>query len=289
MQKSCLPKLPIDWYHFDMKHKKWKCRWKCINETKQKFSILLISDNSISAIISKFEAKNRSIRVKDKISNKMSATETLQSDEVFYDSLLNNSNGNKKSISSSDILPNNADKNFETFKNRTVSSRGKSLINLVSWFVFLLSSVNGAIASTLAFIILLPRALIKSLFYPGYRLLFGTLYPAYASYKAVRTRNVKEYVSNVQPSFRPWFEPWNYYHIHRWNGWCIGSFSHCFHAPKHLQTFSCRGSHVTMKSKSFWCCGCCHQPPKEAQHYIGNLFIQCWRSGSRWGCLGSTR
>lgn len=33
------------------------------------------------------------------------------------------------------------------------------------------------------------------LFYSPFRLVFGTLYPAYASYKAVRTKNVKEYVS----------------------------------------------------------------------------------------------
>lgn len=31
-------------------------------------------------------------------------------------------------------------------------------------------------------------------FYSCYRLVFGTLYPAYASYKAVKTKNVKEYV-----------------------------------------------------------------------------------------------
>ena len=32
--------------------------------------------------------------------------------------------------------------------------------------------------------------------YHCFRLVFGTLYPAYKSYKAVKTKNVKEYVSS---------------------------------------------------------------------------------------------
>lgn len=155
--------------------------------------INFISENSISAIISKFEANNQLFRAKG--DNKMSATETtLQSDEVFYDDSLLNKGNNKKTVES-EITTNNKDRSVKTLNSRPIASRGKSLLNLFSWFVFLLSSVNGAIATTLTLIILLPRAIIKSLFYPGYRLLFGTLYPAYASYKAVRTKNVKEYVS----------------------------------------------------------------------------------------------
>lgn len=44
-------------------------------------------------------------------------------------------------------------------------------------------------------VIVVPRYLTYVLLYPIFRLVFGNLYPAYASYKAVRTKNVKEYVS----------------------------------------------------------------------------------------------
>lgn len=59
------------------------------------------------------------------------------------------------------------------------------------------SSINGAGLSTITCAFFLPRILCENILYPIFRLVLGTLYPAYASYKAVRNKDVKDYVSNL--------------------------------------------------------------------------------------------
>lgn len=70
------------------------------------------------------------------------------------------------------------------------------LLNMLTKIPLLpIMSITGMGIACLIGIFFMPRIFSQTILFPGFRLLFGTLYPAYASYKAVRTKNVKEYVS----------------------------------------------------------------------------------------------
>ncbi|XP_034111507.1 receptor expression-enhancing protein 2 isoform X5 [Drosophila albomicans] len=76
---------------------------------------------------------------------------------------------------------------------RNLNALGRLLELLQRWPLPRLS-FNTACICSLIIIFIAPRSCAQSLLFPAFRLFFGTLYPAYASYKAVRTKNVKEYV-----------------------------------------------------------------------------------------------
>lgn len=85
---------------------------------------------------------------------------------------------------------------------RNLTAIGRFLEMLQGWPLPRLSLTTACICFILA-IFISPRPCVENIIFPTFRLSFGTLYPAYASYKAVRTKNVKEYVSrtNVFISF----------------------------------------------------------------------------------------
>lgn len=138
------------------------------------------NNNNISDIISKFEIKTNDddVIVKDKNTKMVlnnGKNETNELDEKFYD---------PKVISSSMEKPQ---------RNRLLSIL--SLLRLFPLMPLLSTTGTGILVLFGTFI--LPRSIGENIMYPGFRLLFGTLYPGYASYKAIRTKNVKEYVSKT--------------------------------------------------------------------------------------------
>lgn len=73
--------------------------------------------------------------------------------------------------------------------------------NFILWFQALLSLLPVKLTlfnvglTTVVLVVIMPQTITYILIYPLFRLIFGTLYPAYCSYKAVRSRDVKQYVS----------------------------------------------------------------------------------------------
>lgn len=94
-------------------------------------------------------------------------------------------------------------------KNKSVTTRTchSSCFDYLYRWVFILlripffSSINRAGLATLSCTFFLPRFISQLILYPIFRLIFGTLYPAYASYKAVRSKKDNEYVSKADETW----------------------------------------------------------------------------------------
>lgn len=151
--------------------------------------------NNISDIISKFENNDIISTTGGCVINE----KTLETSEV--ERILKMHNGhsaiNNNELNREPIV-------FKENYGRQNGSPGKKkrmeynrFLAIISWLPMSLISVTGTGVLCLLATFILPRAISERILYPGFRLLFGTLYPGYASYKAIRTKNVKEYVSKI--------------------------------------------------------------------------------------------
>jgi len=72
--------------------------------------------------------------------------------------------------------------------------RFSSLLELVSKFPFPRMSVMSFGLTSLLAVFICPRSFTERALYPAFRILFAIIYPAYRSFKAVRNKNLKEYL-----------------------------------------------------------------------------------------------
>ena len=75
-----------------------------------------------------------------------------------------------------------------------VLSRIGGFLEMVSKFPFPRMSVMSFGLISLLTVFLSPRSFTERALYPGFRLIFSVIYPAYRSFKAVRNKNLKEYL-----------------------------------------------------------------------------------------------
>lgn len=183
-KRNCLTTvLPFVIHHINNMHLAWPYLYtpgiKMLSSTGNTIRL-----NNISDIITKFEVKKN---------NKMPSLTSKQTTDALPDM-----NGSVHKVDSTSEEPVKDHQRKRSSRNRP-SDTSPALMNtalaVLSWLPMSLLSITGTGVLCLLATFFLPRALGERILYPAFRLLFGTLYPGYASYKAIRTRNVKEYVS----------------------------------------------------------------------------------------------
>jgi hypothetical protein len=68
------------------------------------------------------------------------------------------------------------------------------LLEMISKFPFPRMSVMSFGLTSLLAIFIAPRGFTEKVLYPGFKIIFTIIYPAYRSFKAVRNKNLKEYL-----------------------------------------------------------------------------------------------
>lgn len=72
--------------------------------------------------------------------------------------------------------------------------RISALLEMISKFPFPRMSVMSFGLTSLIAVFLAPKSFTDRVLYPAFRLIFTIIYPAYRSFKAVRNKNLKEYL-----------------------------------------------------------------------------------------------
>lgn len=76
----------------------------------------------------------------------------------------------------------------------TILQRVSAFLEMMSKFPFPRMSVMSFGLTSLLAIFICPRGFTERALYPGFRIIFSIIYPAYGSFKAVRNKNLKEYL-----------------------------------------------------------------------------------------------
>lgn len=91
----------------------------------------------------------------------------------------------------------------------SILHRISSFLEMASKFPFPRMSVMSFGLTSLLTVFLCPRGITERALYPGFRIIFSIIYPAYGSFKAIRNKDIREYLK------------WIVY-------WIVFAFFHCF-------------------------------------------------------------
>lgn len=116
-------------------------------------------------------------------------------------------------------------------------------------------------------------------FYMSYRLIFGTIYPAYKSFKALQSRDNQECVSMASVVF---IWPWTNCFLPRSVWWCTGWCSPPSAQSKDGSTCSsASGCHFITKASWFSFFGSCHHIATGPSFYMTTLSKLNWNNMRR--------